>query len=237
MIGRLYGMSRNAARSRADEVLDQLSLTQAAARPARTYSGGMRRRLDLAASMISDPSVLFLDEPTTGLDPHGRMELWRLLDQLVVDGASLLLTTQYMEEADRLADAIVVIDHGRVIASGSPDKLKDLVGGDRLEIRVPAGADASLVAHAVTRIGSGPPNVDVAEGRVVVPIKDGPSKLPEVASLLAASQLEVTDIALRRPTLDDVFLALTGGAAALPGDGPATSAPTAASVREQRTTP
>ncbi len=238
MIGRLYGMSRQVARSRTDELLERLDLARAAMRPARTYSGGMRRRLDLAASVISEPPVLFLDEPTTGLDPHGRMELWRLLDNLVAGGTSLLLSTQYMEEADRLANSIVVIDHGRVIASGSPDELKDLVGGDRLELRVPAGVDGSRVGQALARIGSGPPIVDIAEGRVVVPMEGGASKLAEVASLLAASQLEVTDIALRRPTLDDVFLTLTGDSTALAGGLPAPkSHPAATSTREGRTTP
>ena len=238
MIGRLYGMSRQVARSRTDELLERLDLARAAMRPARTYSGGMRRRLDLAASVISEPPVLFLDEPTTGLHPHGRMELWRLLDNLVAGGTSLLLSTQYMEEADRLANSIVVIDHGRVIASGSPDELKDLVGGDRLELRVPAGVDGSRVGQALARIGSGPPIVDIAEGRVVVPMEGGASKLAEVASLLAASQLEVTDIALRRPTLDDVFLTLTGDSTALAGGLPAPkSHPAATSTREGRTTP
>ncbi len=237
MIGRLYGMSRQVARSRTDELLERLTLAHAAGRAARTYSGGMRRRLDLAASLMSAPPVLFLDEPTTGLDPHGRVELWRLLDDLVAEGTSLALTTQYMEEADRLANSIVVIDHGRVVAKGSPDELKDLIGGDRLELRVPAGADAAQAGQALARIGSGPPIVDIGEGRVVVPMENGQSKLSEVASHLAALHVEVTDIALRRPTLDDVFLSLTGNAEA--PDNPlslVSSFPSSFSPPESRTT-
>ena len=209
MIGRLYGLSRHAARRRAEELLERFDLLNAAGRRVGTYSGGMRRRLDVAASLVAAPPVLFLDEPTTGLDPHGRIALWDLLGELTAQGTSLLLTTQYMEEADRLADAIVVIDQGRVVATGTADQLKARVGGNRLELHARQGNDASELARALAGLGSGPPTVDAAAGRVVVPVDDGPALLPELATRLAASGLPVADLALRRPTLDDVFLALT----------------------------
>ena len=210
MIGRLYGLARQAARRRAEELLERFDLLDAAGRRAGSYSGGMRRRLDVAASLVAAPPVLFLDEPTTGLDPHGRIALWQLLGELTAQGTSLLLTTQYMEEADRLADAIVVIDKGRVVATGTADQLKARVGGNRLELHAPQGNDPSDLARALDGLGSGPPTVDAAAGRVVLPVDDGPALLPELATRLAASGLRVADLALRRPTLDDVFLALTG---------------------------
>jgi ABC-2 type transport system ATP-binding protein len=210
MIGRLYGLCRQAARRRAEELLERFDLLDAAGRLAGTYSGGMRRRLDVAASLVAAPPVLFLDEPTTGLDPHGRIALWQLLDELTAQGTSLLLTTQYMEEADRLADAIVVIDKGRVVATGTADQLKARVGGNRLELHTRKGNDPSDLARALAGLGSGPPTVDAAAGRVVLPVDDGPALLPELATRLAASGLPVAELALRRPTLDDVFLALTG---------------------------
>jgi daunorubicin resistance ABC transporter ATP-binding subunit len=215
MIGRLYGLGRRAARRRAGELLERFGLAQAASRVARTYSGGMRRRLDVAASLVARPPVLFLDEPTTGLDPHGRISLWQLLGELTGQGTSLLLTTQYMEEADRLADAIVVIDHGRVIASGTPSELKAMVGGDRLELQTLPSRDPRPLAQALAGLGTGPPIVDVRAGRVVLPVKDGPELLAEVAQRLATSGLRVADLALRRPSLEDAFLTLTGQ----PGDG------------------
>jgi daunorubicin resistance ABC transporter ATP-binding subunit len=215
MIGRLYGLGRRAARRRAGELLERFGLAQAAGRVARTYSSGMRRRLDVAASLVARPPVLFLDEPTTGLDPHGRIALWQLLGELTGQGTSLLLTTQYMEEADRLADAIVVIDHGRVIASGTPSELKTQIGGDRLELQTLPSRDPRPLAQALAGLGTGPPIVDVRAGRVVLPVKDGPELLAEVAQRLATSGLRVADLALRRPSLEDVFLTLTGQ----PGDG------------------
>jgi ABC-2 type transport system ATP-binding protein len=217
MIGRLYGLARQAARRRAEELLERFDLLDAAERRAGTYSGGMRRRLDVAASLVAAPPVLFLDEPTTGLDPRGRIALWDLLGELTAHGTSLLLTTQYMEEADRLADAIVVIDNGRVVARGTADQLKARVGGDRLELQARQGEDASDLAGALAGLGSGPATVDVAAGRVVLPVDDGPALLAELATRLGASGLRVADLALRRPTLDDVFLALTGH----PGSGTA----------------
>src|SRR5215472_1759307 len=220
MIGRLYGLGPK-ARRRAGELLDQLGLAQAAGRQARTYSGGMRRRLDVAASLVARPLVLFLDEPTTGLDPHGRLALWQLLGELAGNGTSLLLTTQYLEEAERLADAIVVLDHGRVIASGTPGELKARAGGNRLEVQAVPGGDPRPLARALAGLGTGPPAVDARAGRVVLPVSDGPEVLAELARRLAASGLRFADLALRRPSLEDVFLALTGqpGDAAAPAPG------------------
>jgi ABC-type multidrug transport system ATPase subunit len=199
--------------------LELFDLTGAANRTARTYSGGMRRRLDVAASLVARPAVVFLDEPTTGLDPRGRIGLWRQLGELTRQGTTLLLTTQYLEEADRLADQLVVLDSGRVIATGTATALKARVGGDRLELRAPPGADPAPLAAAMDGLGSGPPAVDGALGQVVLPVADGPGVLPEVAIRLAASDLRVADLAVRRPTLDDVFLALTGQPTVAAGPG------------------
>jgi ABC-2 type transport system ATP-binding protein len=209
MIGRLAGLSRAAAVRRAGELLETFDLTGAAERTVRNYSGGMRRRLDVAASLVARPAVLFLDEPTTGLDPRGRVGLWRLLAELTAHGTTLLLTTQYLEEADRLADTIVVLDNGHVVAAGTPAQLKARLGGDRLEVKAIRGDDPARLAAALAGLGSGPPQVDTESARVVVPVTDGPGILPELASRLAANQLEIADLALRRPTLDDVFLTLT----------------------------
>jgi ABC-2 type transport system ATP-binding protein len=209
MIGRLYGLGRRESRGRAEELLEGFELLGAADRAARTYSGGMRRRLDVAASLVSRPSVMFLDEPTTGLDPRGRIALLRLLEELADHGTSLLLTTQYMEEAERLADAILVVDRGRVIARGTAEELKAMVGGDRLELRARPGDDPHRLAAAVEGLGTTSPKVDAGTGRVVLPVDDGPSLLSDLAGRLAWSGLGVADLALRRPSLEDVFLALT----------------------------
>jgi ABC-2 type transport system ATP-binding protein len=238
MIGRLYGLSRRATRRRAGELLDLFDLAQSGDRMARTYSGGMRRRLDVAASLVAQPPVLFLDEPTTGLDPHGRLALWQLLGELTDRGTSLLLTTQYMEEAERLADAIVVLADGRVLASGTPDELKATIGGDRLELRALPGGDPRPLAQALEGLGTGPPVVDARLGRIVVPVADGPDVLAELASRLAASGLRVADLALRRPSLEDVFLALTsrpGPGAGTPHQPPDGTAPAAGSGSQEPT--
>ena len=199
-------------------------LTGAARRTARTYSGGMRRRLDVAAALVAAPPVLFLDEPTTGLDPRGRFGLWTLLGELAAEGTSLLLTTQYLEEADRLADTIVVIDAGRVIAAGTSEALKTRIGGDRLELQARPGDDPRPLAAALAGLGSGPAAVHAETGRVILPVTDGPGILPDVATRLAANNLRVADLALRRPSLDDVFLTLTGQPAATPSTADTTAA-------------
>ncbi|MGE5286518.1 MAG: ATP-binding cassette domain-containing protein [Micromonosporaceae bacterium] len=210
MIGRLYGLSRRAARHRAGELIEQLGLAGAAGRLVGTYSGGMRRRLDVAASLLAAPPVLFLDEPTTGLDPRGRLALWQVLRALTGQGTSLLLTTQYIEEAERLAGMIVIIDRGTVIASGAPDQLKAQAGGDRLDLQAPPGQDPRQLAGALAPLGTGEPTVDEAAGRIVLPVAGGAEILPEATARLAAASLHVTALALRRPTLEEVFLALTG---------------------------
>jgi ABC-2 type transport system ATP-binding protein len=220
MIGRLQGLGRRAAHRRAAELLDRLGLIEAADRQARTYSGGMRRRLDVAAGLVAAPLVLFLDEPTTGLDPEGRLALWQLLGELTAQGTSLLLTTQYLEEADQLATSIVVLGHGRLIASGTPSQIKARSGGDRLEVTVPPGDDPGPVARALAGLGAGPSVVDGVTGRVVVPVAAGVAILPELAARLAASNLRVAEVALRQPTMEEAFLALTrqpGPGTALPG--------------------
>jgi ABC-2 type transport system ATP-binding protein len=211
---RLYHLPRAEARRRAEELLERLNLTDAADRPARTYSGGMRRRLDLGASLVGRPKVLFLDEPTTGLDPRSRLDLWQLIRDLVADGTTLLLTTQYLEEADQLADEIAVIDRGRVIASGTPDELKDRIGGDVLEFRVLDRSRIADATAAVRPLGTSAPEVDEVEGRVTLPVgAAGSSVLVEAVRSLDGAGIAISDLALHRPSLDNVFLALTGHAA------------------------
>jgi ABC-2 type transport system ATP-binding protein len=208
MVGRLYHLPRGGARARADELLERFDLADAADRLVRTFSGGMRRRLDLAASLVATPPVLFLDEPTTGLDPRSRIELWSLLRELVRDGATMLLTTQYLEEADRLADDIVVLDGGRVVAQGSPAHLKARVGGERLEITVGGASELAPAAAALGPFASDQPAVDAEASRVVVPVNAG-VPLAEVVRALDAAGVATTDLHRREATLDDVFLALT----------------------------
>jgi ABC-2 type transport system ATP-binding protein len=206
MWGRLYHLSKRQAEVRADELLEQFGLTDAADKRAKQYSGGMRRRLDLASSFVMRPSVLFLDEPTTGLDPRNRGEVWREVKRVVAEGTTVLLTTQYLDEADQLADQIVVMDTGRVAAQGTPDQLKSKLGGDRIEVVVRNADELPLVADV---LGPGA-EVDPDTFRVSAAVADRVAALTRVTSALAARGVEAEDIALRRPTLDDVFLAITG---------------------------
>ena len=207
MFGRLYHLGKTASIKRADELLERFSLTDSARRPIKTYSGGMRRRLDLAASLIVQPKVLFLDEPTTGLDPRGRQEMWEVIQELVKGGVTLLLTTQYLEEADQLADEIAVIDHGKVIARGTSDALKKEVGGERLEITV-ENADITKTQEIVSRISTSAIHTDIRT--ISAPVTTGSIALMEALRALDDAKIHPLDIALKRPSLDDVFLSLTG---------------------------
>ncbi|AQZ60265.1 putative ABC transporter ATP-binding protein [[Actinomadura] parvosata subsp. kistnae] len=211
LFGRLYHLPRAAARARAEELLERFGLARAARRPVKEYSGGMRRRLDLAASLIVAPRVLFMDEPTTGLDPRSRMELWERLRALVNEGTTLLLTTQYLDEADHLTDQVVVLKEGRVAASGSPAALKRQVGGDRVRILVREPADVPAALRALHEAGSHPAagSATEADRLVTVPAPEGAQSLIRVAGALATAGIPVEDLALRRPTLDEVFLRLT----------------------------
>jgi ABC-2 type transport system ATP-binding protein len=216
MVGRLYGEPRARARQRGHELLERFELLDAAKRPTKTYSGGMRRRLDLAAALVANPPVLFLDEPTTGLDPRSRLQLWETIEGLVADGTTVLLTTQYLDEADRLASEIAVIDHGRVIAEGTPDELKDRVGGERLEIRLDEASRGEAAISALASMADEPPSVDGDLVSVGVHRRGG--AIVEAVRRLDEAGVGVEDIALRRPTLDDVFLSLTGHAAEVAED-------------------
>jgi ABC-2 type transport system ATP-binding protein len=208
LVGRLYHLPKAVARRRAGELLERLDLAGDADRLVKTYSGGMRRRLDLAATLVATPPVLFLDEPTTGLDPHSRNELWGLLRELVGEGTTLLLTTQYLEEADRLADDIVVLDQGRVAASGSPAALKARIGGERIEVTVAAPEDLAPAADALVAFADGLPTSDPAGPVVTVPVRPG-TPLLDVVRALDAAGVAAVDIHRREPTLDDVFMSLT----------------------------
>jgi ABC-2 type transport system ATP-binding protein len=210
MMGRLFRMAGKAARARAEELLTRFDLVEAAGRPVKTYSGGMRRRLDIAASLIAKPRVMFLDEPTTGLDPRSRIAMWSVISELVSEGATMLLTTQYMEEADQLADNIVVIDHGKVIAEGSPAELKISVGGERLEITVGDPTQLGDAATAISNVVGEEPTVDSQTHTLRVPVKRGTATLPEIVRELDAKQIAIEGLSILRPTLDDVFLSLTG---------------------------
>jgi ABC-2 type transport system ATP-binding protein len=211
MVGRLYGARRRAAKQRGSELLEEFDLVDAARRPVKTYSGGMRRRLDLAAALVAKPPVLFLDEPTTGLDPRSRLSLWETVEGLVAEGTTVLLTTQYLDEADRLADTIAVIDRGRVIADGTPSQLKDRVGGERLFVRLDDAADAAAAMRALAPMSEEPP---ATEGHIVkLTVSRRRGAIVEAVGRLAEAAVGIDDVDLHRPTLDDVFLSLTGRAA------------------------
>ena len=210
MFGRLSGMSKSDARARADELLHQFDLADAADRVSKGYSGGMRRRLDLASSLMARPPILFLDEPTTGLDPRSRLALWQTIQGLVTDGITVLLTTQYLEEADRLAQRIAVLDKGDVIAVGSPGELKARVGGESVEVAVVRPADLDAATRILAASASEAPRVDVERNRVIAAVADGAAAMARVSGAIAEAGISTEDLALRRPTLDEVFLSLTG---------------------------
>lgn len=210
LVGRLYGFSRKQSKERARELITRFGLDDAGGRPSKTYSGGMRRRLDLAGALVARPSVIVLDEPTTGLDPRGRMETWNVITELVSDGTTVLLTTQYLEEADQLADTIVVIDHGKIIAHGSADELKTRTGGERLELVVADPSGLPTARDVLDDIGSDAPVVDEQARSASVLVEAGAKALIETLRRLDAENVTVLDVGLHRPSLDDVFLKLTG---------------------------
>jgi ABC-2 type transport system ATP-binding protein len=210
MVGQLYQMSARDAKARAVELLERFNLADAADRTAKTYSGGMRRRLDLAAALVVKPPVMFMDEPTTGLDPRNRLALWEVIQDLVAGGTTLLLTTQYLEEADHLAHDICVIDHGRVIARGTSDELKARTGGERVEVVVHERDRLVTATEVLSGFGKGEAAVDDHTRRITVPVTGGAKLLAEVIRELDTRGIEIDDIGLRRPTLDEVFLTLTG---------------------------
>jgi ABC-2 type transport system ATP-binding protein len=210
MVARLFGHRRAAAHAAAQSVLTQLGLEDSADRVVRGYSGGMRRRLDLGASLVGAPRLLLLDEPTTGLDPRSRMDLWEAIRTMVRSGTDVLLTTQYLEEADQLADRVTIVDHGKAIATGTPEELKSLAGRDVVEVRVRRSDDVGDVHQVLTALGVDAPRVDEPARRITVPVVDGSARLAEAVRVLAERHLDLDDIGLRRPTLDEVFLTLTG---------------------------
>ncbi|MFJ4518528.1 ATP-binding cassette domain-containing protein [Streptomyces sp. NPDC088816] len=233
MVGRLYQMSGAAAKTRAGELLEQFNLADAADRPAKTYSGGMRRRLDLAAALVVSPPVMFMDEPTTGLDPRNRQQLWEVIKQLVSGGTTLLLTTQYLEEADHLAHEIAVVDHGRVIALGTSDQLKARTGGERVEVVVHEREHIPTAAEVLRGFGKGDTSVEDHTRKITTPVTGGAKLLAEIIRELDTRGIEIDDIGLRRPTLDDVFLSLTGHVAEAKDEN-GTSGARGADARDRR---
>ncbi|MFD8777752.1 ATP-binding cassette domain-containing protein [Streptomyces sp. NPDC059916] len=219
MVGQLYQMKAKEAKARASELLERFNLADAADRTSKTYSGGMRRRLDLAAALVVSPPVMFMDEPTTGLDPRNRLQLWEVIQELVAGGTTLLLTTQYLEEADHLAHDICVIDHGRVIARGTSDQLKAQTGGERVELVVHEREHMTPAAEILAGFGKGETTVEQHTRKLTVPVTGGAKLLAEVIRELDARGIEIDDIGLRRPTLDDVFISLTGHVAEEKEDG------------------
>jgi ABC-2 type transport system ATP-binding protein len=224
MVGRLYHLGRRPSLERADELLERFELTDAAGRLVRTYSGGMRRRLDLAAALVARPPVIFLDEPTTGLDPRSRLQLWETIEDRVAQGTTVLLTTQYLDEADRLADAIAVIDHGKVIAEGTSDELKDRVGGERLEVTLAEESQADTAIEALASIASGD-RPTCAGDLLSLPMRNDRGGIAEAVRRLDSAGVGIDDISVHRPTLDDVFIALTGHAAEHEGEEPEEDTP------------
>ncbi len=210
MVGRLFGLRKAEAKKRAEELLARFDLEYARDRTAKQYSGGMRRRLDIAASLIGRPRVVFLDEPTTGLDPRSRITMWEFIADLVRDGTTILLTTQYLEEADRLADSIIVLNKGKIIARGTADELKAQTGGERLEFVLTDRSQADRAKEILTPLGVEPPTLDEQVGRIVMPVNGGSKDLSSALGHLEAAGIGVVDVGLRRPNLDDVFLSLTG---------------------------
>ncbi|NEC16194.1 ATP-binding cassette domain-containing protein [Streptomyces sp. SID8014] len=223
LVARLYGMGRGPARRRAAELLDRFRLSESADRPSGTYSGGMRRRLDLAGALVARPAVVVLDEPTTGLDPRGRADTWRCVRELVDTGTTVLLTTQYLEEADQLADAIAVIDHGRVIAQGTAAALKSRVGGDRLTLTLPDPATRPAALGLLTPLTPHRPHLNPRTGALTVPTDHGPATLEQALTALRHAAVPLGEVSLAPPTLDDVFLALTGQGTTSPVPGPVTA--------------